>query len=67
LRVGPKISVTAQRAHRSQVWMPSTHVLCAMAVILTAARDRPLPPRDAPEPAVPVSSKPSYSRRTKAF
>jgi len=62
-----KSGVTAQRAHRSQVWMPSTRVLWCYAVILTAARDRPLPPRDAAEPAVPVSSKPSYSRRTKAF
>jgi hypothetical protein len=33
--------------------MPSTRVLWCYALILTAARDRPLPPRDAAEPVVP--------------
>jgi hypothetical protein len=55
--------LAAKRAHRSEVWMPSTRQLWCYAVILAAARDRPHPPRDAGKRAIPLSSKPCSSRR----
>src|SRR5580704_4803991 len=59
--------VDAGRVPTSRSWTPSTRQLWCYAVILAAARNRPSPPRDTAEPAVPVSPKPCYSRRTEAF
>jgi len=59
--------VDAGRVPTSRSWTPSTRQLWCYAVILAATRNRPSPPRDTAEPAVPVSPKPCYSRRTEAF
>ena len=59
--------VEAGRVPTSRSWTPSMRQLWCYAVTLAAARNRPSPPRDTAEPAVPVSPKPCYSRRTEAF